>query len=227
MIITYSQVHRTDKYSQHSSINWSVWLNSWVFVYKLSDCKFEFCCCHLKKLLVSVSTYEVFTTRQIIIFLRNFLGLSSQKTFIIMKNICLLKISLMKGKYFFLGNLPDEGKIFVYGKLFWWRKTSLMKEKYLFVENVLDNKAYFFWENFPDQEKVFARGKILWWRKNVCLWKTYLMKEKFLFDQRKIFSFWASPNISTGHRQKIELCTRKAASQRTQLSSTKIIKILL
>ena len=27
MIITYSQMHRTDKYSQHSSIIWLVWLN--------------------------------------------------------------------------------------------------------------------------------------------------------------------------------------------------------
>ena len=27
MIITYSQIQRTDKYSQHSSIIWSVWLN--------------------------------------------------------------------------------------------------------------------------------------------------------------------------------------------------------
>ena len=26
-IITYSQMHRTDKYSQHSSIIWPVWLN--------------------------------------------------------------------------------------------------------------------------------------------------------------------------------------------------------
>ena len=31
MIITYSQPHRTDKYSQHSSIIWPVWLNGWVF----------------------------------------------------------------------------------------------------------------------------------------------------------------------------------------------------
>ena len=28
MIRTYSQMHRTDKYSQHSSIIWPVWLNS-------------------------------------------------------------------------------------------------------------------------------------------------------------------------------------------------------
>ena len=27
MIKTYSQMHRTDKYSQHSSIIWPVWLN--------------------------------------------------------------------------------------------------------------------------------------------------------------------------------------------------------
>ena len=32
MIRTYSKMQRTDKYSQHSSIIWSVWLNSWVFV---------------------------------------------------------------------------------------------------------------------------------------------------------------------------------------------------
>ena len=27
MIRTYSQMHRTDKYSKHSSINWPGWLN--------------------------------------------------------------------------------------------------------------------------------------------------------------------------------------------------------
>ena len=41
MISTYSQMHRTDKYSQHSSIIWPVWLNGCVFVYELSDCGFE------------------------------------------------------------------------------------------------------------------------------------------------------------------------------------------
>ena len=29
------------------STNWLVWLNGWVFVYKLSGCGFESCCCHL------------------------------------------------------------------------------------------------------------------------------------------------------------------------------------
>ena len=46
MIITHSQMHCTDKYSQHSSIIWPVWLNVWVFVYELSSCGFGSCCCH-------------------------------------------------------------------------------------------------------------------------------------------------------------------------------------
>ena len=41
MIITYSQMHLTDKYSQHSSIIWPVWLNGLVFVYDVSGCGFE------------------------------------------------------------------------------------------------------------------------------------------------------------------------------------------
>ena len=44
MIITYSQMHRTDKYLQHSSIIWPVWLNGGVFVCELSGCGFESCC---------------------------------------------------------------------------------------------------------------------------------------------------------------------------------------
>ena len=32
MTRTYSQKHRTDKYSEHSSIIWSVWPNGWVFI---------------------------------------------------------------------------------------------------------------------------------------------------------------------------------------------------
>ena len=47
MIRTYGQMHRTDKYSQHSSIIWSLCLNGWVFVYKLSGCGFEYSCSHL------------------------------------------------------------------------------------------------------------------------------------------------------------------------------------
>ena len=46
-MITYTQMHRTDKYSQHRSIIWPVWLTGWVFVYELSSCGFESCCCHL------------------------------------------------------------------------------------------------------------------------------------------------------------------------------------
>ena len=50
-MITYSQIHRADKYSKHSSINWPVWLNGWVFVYEpvyeLIGCGFESRCCYL------------------------------------------------------------------------------------------------------------------------------------------------------------------------------------
>ena len=47
MIKTYSQMHHTGKYSQHSSIIWPVWPNGWVFVYELSGCGFESRCNHL------------------------------------------------------------------------------------------------------------------------------------------------------------------------------------
>ena len=42
MIMTCSQLNRTDKYSQHSSIIWPVWLNGWVFIYERGDCGFEY-----------------------------------------------------------------------------------------------------------------------------------------------------------------------------------------
>ena len=44
---SYSKMHRTDKYSPHSSVIWLVWLNGWVFVYELSGCGFESSCSHL------------------------------------------------------------------------------------------------------------------------------------------------------------------------------------
>ena len=47
IIITYHQMHRTDKYSQLSSVIWSVLRNGWVFVYKLSGCGFQSSCSHL------------------------------------------------------------------------------------------------------------------------------------------------------------------------------------
>ena len=47
MIKTYSQMHLADKYSQHSSMIWSVWLNGWVFVYELRGCGLESNCGHL------------------------------------------------------------------------------------------------------------------------------------------------------------------------------------
>ena len=47
IIIRYSHMHRTDKYSQYSSIIRPVWLNGWVFVCELSGCRFESHCCQL------------------------------------------------------------------------------------------------------------------------------------------------------------------------------------
>ena len=46
MIKIYSEMHRTNKYSQYSSIILPVWLNGRVFVYELSGCEFESRCCH-------------------------------------------------------------------------------------------------------------------------------------------------------------------------------------
>ena len=52
MTRTYSQMHRTDKYSQLSSVIWSVWPSGWVFVYELSGCEFESSCSHSIKFYV-------------------------------------------------------------------------------------------------------------------------------------------------------------------------------
>ena len=46
MIRTYSQLDRTNKYSEHISIIWSVRRNGWVFVYELSGSGFESSCSH-------------------------------------------------------------------------------------------------------------------------------------------------------------------------------------
>ena len=47
MTRTYSEMHRTYKYSENCSIVWSVWQNDWVFVYELSGSRFETSCSHL------------------------------------------------------------------------------------------------------------------------------------------------------------------------------------
>ena len=47
MTRTYSQMHRTDKYSEHWLIIWPVWANGWVFVYELSGSGFKSSCSHL------------------------------------------------------------------------------------------------------------------------------------------------------------------------------------
>ena len=47
MTRTYSQIHHTDKYPEHSSIIWSGWPNGWMFVFELSGSGFESSCSHL------------------------------------------------------------------------------------------------------------------------------------------------------------------------------------
>ena len=47
MTATYSQMHRTDRYSEHSSIIWPVWSNGWLFLYELSGSGFDSSCSHL------------------------------------------------------------------------------------------------------------------------------------------------------------------------------------
>ena len=47
MITTYSQMHRTDKYSQQIPIIWPVWLNGWVSLHEISGCGFESSSSHL------------------------------------------------------------------------------------------------------------------------------------------------------------------------------------
>ena len=44
---TNSQMHRSDKHTEHSSIIWPVWPNGRVFVYELSGSGFESSCSHL------------------------------------------------------------------------------------------------------------------------------------------------------------------------------------
>ena len=51
MIRTYSQMHHTDKYSEHSWIIWLEWPNGRVFVYELSGTGFESSCNHLRTAL--------------------------------------------------------------------------------------------------------------------------------------------------------------------------------
>ena len=58
MVRTYSQMQRTDRYSQNSSISWSVWLNGWVFVYRLRGCGFESCYSHLNFDIAPISSME-------------------------------------------------------------------------------------------------------------------------------------------------------------------------
>ena len=47
MIRIYGQLQPTDKYSENSSVNWSVWPNRWVLVYDFSGSGLESSSSHL------------------------------------------------------------------------------------------------------------------------------------------------------------------------------------
>ena len=55
------------QYSQHNSIIWPVWLNGWVFLYKLSSCGFESCCCHLKWFCAKVCPNDFYSLQRSIV----------------------------------------------------------------------------------------------------------------------------------------------------------------
>ena len=67
---TYSQLHRTDKYSEHSSIIRSVWPNGWVFVYELSGSEFESSCSHLNHFVTKKENYNLLLRRKCLLKVR-------------------------------------------------------------------------------------------------------------------------------------------------------------
>ena len=56
---TCSQMYCTGKYSQVSSIIWSLWPNSWLFIYELSVCGSESSCSHLSFRFRACLTQEI------------------------------------------------------------------------------------------------------------------------------------------------------------------------
>ena len=57
----------TDKYSQFSSIIWSVWANGCVFVNELSGCGFESRCSHLKVAYNDIEIYSAQNARKSVV----------------------------------------------------------------------------------------------------------------------------------------------------------------
>ena len=64
MITTYSETHHKDKYLQHSSIIWPVWLNCWVLLYELSGCGFKSHCCHKHLFLSILNINKLYTQNE-------------------------------------------------------------------------------------------------------------------------------------------------------------------
>ena len=116
-------MHRTNKYSQHSSIiyskSWPVWLNGWVFVYELSGSGFESSCSHF----VSWSVFGEVQLMQISLYFKTF--------------YCNLKIRGLGAKLcvtFLLFSFWKEIKLKV--KL-WWVGACKRKTREFFVPFIL------------------------------------------------------------------------------------------
>ena len=66
---------------------WPVWLNGWVFVYNLSGCGFESCCCHLKILNISLITRII---KNLDLYAYSFQKLVYMKNILIKLNVSIL-----------------------------------------------------------------------------------------------------------------------------------------
>ena len=94
MIRTYSQMHLTDKYLQHSSIIWPVWLNGWVFLYKLVGCGFNprYIYLNVRYRSYSIELYRTYSSK-----IRNF-----DFTFVVVVAVVVL-LFFWEGFFFTLG----------------------------------------------------------------------------------------------------------------------------
>ena len=122
------QMYSADKYSQHSSIIWPVWLYGWVFIYELSGCGFKSRCCHLKIRYCTLFRQRVPWHS------------SNHRVLIQFEKRLWFQIPLLSlKKYFSLYNLPAKKKSF--GNLF-------IVERYvkgIFKKNITFPKYYYIW----------------------------------------------------------------------------------
>ena len=97
MIITCTQMHRTDKYSEQSLIIWAIQLHGWVSINELSGCEFK---AELKEILSykkSVTSIIKFRKKLITLFAEQFqsdLRCKKELLFILKHGMCTCNILL-------------------------------------------------------------------------------------------------------------------------------------